>query len=158
MKYTCSMETVQQNGRFTLFSSKFLSIYSILYGFRYQFFYIIGKGYYKIYLKLTRGHSIMIFVRETCVFGRQPRSIISTEISRQNKVNWVRLKSNMFLIIILFIYELFRRIKMFWIYDICNYIYDIYNRINIFSINVELTSTFLLYRGLVNPHHQILNH
>ena len=31
MKYTCSMETVQQNGRFTLFSSKFLSIYSILY-------------------------------------------------------------------------------------------------------------------------------
>ena len=27
----CSMETVQQNGRFTLFSSKFLSIYSILY-------------------------------------------------------------------------------------------------------------------------------
>ena len=32
VKYTCSMETVQQNGRFTLFSSKFLSIYSILYG------------------------------------------------------------------------------------------------------------------------------
>ena len=31
MKYTCSMETVQQNGRFTLFSSKFLSIYSLLY-------------------------------------------------------------------------------------------------------------------------------
>ena len=31
MKYSCSMETVQQNGRFTLFSSKFLSIYSILY-------------------------------------------------------------------------------------------------------------------------------
>ena len=28
------METVQQNGRFTLFFSKFLSIYSILYGFR----------------------------------------------------------------------------------------------------------------------------
>ena len=25
------METVQQNGRFTLFSSKFLSMYSILY-------------------------------------------------------------------------------------------------------------------------------
>ena len=34
VKYTCSMETVQQNGRFTLFSSKFPSnIYSILYGF-----------------------------------------------------------------------------------------------------------------------------
>ena len=33
MKYTCSMETVQQNGRFTLFSSKFPSkIYSILFG------------------------------------------------------------------------------------------------------------------------------
>ena len=32
MKYTCSMETVQQNGRFTLYSSKFLSIYCILYG------------------------------------------------------------------------------------------------------------------------------
>ena len=32
MKYTCSMETVQQNGRFTLFSSKFSSnIYSILF-------------------------------------------------------------------------------------------------------------------------------
>ena len=32
MKYTCSMETVQQNGRFILFSSKFHSnIYSILY-------------------------------------------------------------------------------------------------------------------------------
>ena len=26
---------------------------------------------------------------------------------------------------------------------------------NIFSINVELTSTFLLYRGLVHHHHQI---
>ena len=35
MKYTCSMETVQQNGRFTLFSIKFLSIYSILYGYIY---------------------------------------------------------------------------------------------------------------------------
>ena len=35
VKYTCSMETVQQNGRFTPFSiSKFHSnIYSILYGF-----------------------------------------------------------------------------------------------------------------------------
>ena len=33
MKYTCSMETVQQNGCFTLFSSKFHSnIYSILFG------------------------------------------------------------------------------------------------------------------------------
>ena len=32
MKYTCSIETVQQNGRFTLFSSKFPSnIYFILY-------------------------------------------------------------------------------------------------------------------------------
>ena len=32
VKYTCSMETVQQNGRYTLFSSKFPSnIYSILY-------------------------------------------------------------------------------------------------------------------------------
>ena len=27
---------------------------------------------------------------------------------------------------------------------------------NIFSINVELTSTFLLYRGLVHQHHEIL--
>ena len=27
---------------------------------------------------------------------------------------------------------------------------------NIFSINVELTSTFLLYRGLVHRHHRIL--
>ena len=33
------METVQQNGRFTLFSSKFLSIYSILYD--YNFFSIL---------------------------------------------------------------------------------------------------------------------
>ena len=33
MKYTCSKETVQQNGYFTLFSSKFHSnIYSIFYG------------------------------------------------------------------------------------------------------------------------------
>ena len=32
VKYTCSMEIVQQNGRFTLVSSKFPSnIYSILY-------------------------------------------------------------------------------------------------------------------------------
>ena len=32
MKYTCSMETVQQNGRSTLFSSKFHpNIYSILF-------------------------------------------------------------------------------------------------------------------------------
>ena len=29
---------------------------------------------------------------------------------------------------------------------------------NIFSINVELTSTFLLYRGLVHHDHRILNH
>ena len=28
---------------------------------------------------------------------------------------------------------------------------------NIFSINVELTSTFLLYRGLVHNHYRILN-
>jgi len=28
---------------------------------------------------------------------------------------------------------------------------------NIFSINVELTYTFLLYRGLVHHHHRILN-
>ena len=28
---------------------------------------------------------------------------------------------------------------------------------NIFSINVEQTSTFLLYRGLVYHHHRILN-
>ena len=28
---------------------------------------------------------------------------------------------------------------------------------NIFSINVELTSTFLRYRGLVHHHHRILN-
>ena len=28
---------------------------------------------------------------------------------------------------------------------------------NIFSINVELTSTFLLYRGLVHHYHRILN-
>ena len=27
---------------------------------------------------------------------------------------------------------------------------------NMFSINVELTSTFLLYRGLVHHHHEIL--
>ena len=34
VKYTCSMETVQQNGRFTLFSSKFhSSIYSILFAY-----------------------------------------------------------------------------------------------------------------------------
>ena len=33
VKYTCSKETVQQNGRFTLFSSKFPSnIYSVLFG------------------------------------------------------------------------------------------------------------------------------
>ena len=32
VKYTCSKESVQQNGRFTLYSSKFLSnIYSILF-------------------------------------------------------------------------------------------------------------------------------
>ena len=28
------METIQKNGRFTLFSSKFLSIYSILYDYK----------------------------------------------------------------------------------------------------------------------------
>ena len=32
------METVQQNGRFTLFSSKFLSIYSILCGSKTRVF------------------------------------------------------------------------------------------------------------------------
>ena len=32
VKYTCNMETAQENGRFTLFSSKFHSnIYSILF-------------------------------------------------------------------------------------------------------------------------------
>ena len=36
VKYTCSMETVQQNGRFTLFSSNFHSnVYSILYGINF---------------------------------------------------------------------------------------------------------------------------
>ena len=40
-KYTCSMETVQQNGRFTLFSTKFHSnIYSIL--FVYNCCFILG--------------------------------------------------------------------------------------------------------------------
>ena len=34
---------------------------------------------------------------------------------------------------------------------------DINPNRNIFSINVELTSTFLLYRGLVHHHHRILN-
>ena len=29
---------------------------------------------------------------------------------------------------------------------------------NIFSIGVELTSTFLHYRGLVHHHHRILNY
>ena len=34
MKYTCSMEKVQKNGRFTLFSNKLPSnIYSILFGY-----------------------------------------------------------------------------------------------------------------------------
>ena len=34
VKYICSMETVQQNGRFPLFSSKFhTNIYSILFGY-----------------------------------------------------------------------------------------------------------------------------
>ena len=42
VKYTCSMETVQQNGRFTLFSNKFLSIHSFsmviiqVYNFKYS--------------------------------------------------------------------------------------------------------------------------
>ena len=36
------METVQQNGRFTLFSSKFLSLYSILYAYKplYESLYV----------------------------------------------------------------------------------------------------------------------
>ena len=39
MKYTCSMETVQQNGRFTLFSSKLHSnIYSILFDYNSSLF------------------------------------------------------------------------------------------------------------------------
>ena len=33
VKYTCSMETVQQNGRFTLFSSGHSNIYSIFFVF-----------------------------------------------------------------------------------------------------------------------------
>ena len=37
MKYTCSTETIQQNGRFTLFSSKFhCNIYSILFASKQQ--------------------------------------------------------------------------------------------------------------------------
>ena len=32
-EFTCSMETVQQNGRFTLFSSKFHSNSNILFGY-----------------------------------------------------------------------------------------------------------------------------
>ena len=31
VKYTCIMKTVQQNGRFTLFSSKFHFIYNLFY-------------------------------------------------------------------------------------------------------------------------------
>ena len=30
--------------------------------------------------------------------------------------------------------------------------------LNIFSINAELTSTFLLYRGLVHRHHRVFKH
>jgi len=49
------METVQQNGRFTLFSSKFLSIYSILYGVKTIVFLIhIAK------LKTVREYSFEI--------------------------------------------------------------------------------------------------
>ena len=48
MKYTCSMETVQQNGRFTLFSSKFLSIYSILYAYKVRWILIIWDKYFLI--------------------------------------------------------------------------------------------------------------
>ena len=45
MKYTCSMETVQQNGRFTLFSSKFPSnIYSILFVFDILVFFNLFKN------------------------------------------------------------------------------------------------------------------
>jgi len=33
---------------------------------------------------------------------------------------------------------------------------ELTSTLNIFSINVELTSTFLLYRGLVHRHHRIL--
>ena len=50
-KYTCSMETVQQNGRFTLVSSKFHSMYYIfslsitsLYHVYILWYYLGGSG------------------------------------------------------------------------------------------------------------------
>ena len=63
------METVQQNGRFTLFSSKFLSIYSILYGLHcpYRFLEMIS---YHIKVTLNGNTHISFFNFFLCVGGR----------------------------------------------------------------------------------------
>ena len=66
MKYTCSMETVQQNGRFTLFSSKFLSIYSILYGCNHVFNYPNSKTTFKSSLN---SHVKWDTVMEVCIWS-----------------------------------------------------------------------------------------
>ena len=54
------METVQQNGRFTLFPSKFLYIYSILYGckhYKFEFFFKI------LFLRATPGPSQFLLIQ-----------------------------------------------------------------------------------------------
>ena len=56
MKYSCSTETVQQNGRFTLFSSKFHSnIYSVL--FDTDTSYNVLKNNITVYYRLHKVHS-----------------------------------------------------------------------------------------------------
>ena len=86
MKYTCSMETVQQNGRFTLFSIKFLSIYSILYGsiMNWTCHSLIGRS-----IEITLTVSLMkIFMNKSHVFKTKSNSKFSLKFweNKDNKI------------------------------------------------------------------------
>ena len=60
--------------------------------------------------------------------------------------------NNLFCLLIFLIFN--KHFLIYFIIDFDGY-YIVRTDQNIFSINVELTSTFLLYRGLVHLHHRI---
>jgi len=77
------METVQQNGRFTLFSSKFLSIYSILYAYLPLF-----QGGLGIVPFLWLEISILPFNKRLYKYFPNSLYYYHMSISLESKVGW----------------------------------------------------------------------
>ena len=85
------METVQQNGRFTLFSSKFLSIYSILYAHNTEQ-RIFRFGKHGLAINLVDSPRSMAVMKEIEKhFGKDIVKLDTEVISTSNK--WYRLVS-----------------------------------------------------------------